>query len=75
MTEEQVRTPVATVASDIAKDFLLQEHQLLSSLQGEAKAAGDARLNFYVTFTTAEARDKRDLQALDEFATQLQKSQ
>lgn len=36
-----------------AKEFLLQEHQGLYALHQEAKAAGETRLNFYVTFVAA----------------------
>jgi hypothetical protein len=36
-----------------AKEFLLQEHQSLYALHQEAKAAGETRLNFYVTFVAA----------------------
>ena len=36
-----------------AKDLLLQEHQSLYALHQEAKAAGETRLNFFITFVAA----------------------
>lgn len=36
-----------------AKEFLLQEYQSLYTLHQEAKAVGETRLNFYVTFVAA----------------------
>ena len=38
---------------DGAKDFLLDEYHSLYVLHDQAKAAGETRLNFYVTFTGA----------------------
>ncbi len=36
-----------------AKEFLLQEYQSLYALHQDAKAVGDTRLNFFVTFVAA----------------------
>jgi hypothetical protein len=44
--------PNSTVP-DGAKDFLLHEYESLYALHQEAKAVGETRLNFFVTFTAA----------------------
>jgi heme/copper-type cytochrome/quinol oxidase subunit 4 len=52
-----------------AKEFLLQEYQSLIALHQEAKAVGETRLNFYVTFVAAVSTVAIALQSF--IATQL----
>jgi len=44
---------MAEEAVEGAKEFLLQEYQSLYTLHKEAKAVGETRLDFYVTFVAA----------------------
>lgn len=46
-----------------AKEFLLQEYQNLCALQQEAKAVGETRLNFFVTFVALASTALMTVQA------------